>query len=66
MENAINVAGKIRTIIQNHDFGIGHNITISLGVGEYKPNENTDQIIIRLDKALLEAKSKGRNRVISC
>ncbi|MGC7872728.1 sensor domain-containing diguanylate cyclase [Desulfosporosinus sp. SYSU MS00001] len=66
LEDARKVADKIRNVIQKRDFGIGQKITISLGVGEYKPNENTDQVIIRLDKALLEAKSKGRNRVISC
>lgn len=60
------VAEKIRELIQNHDFGIGHNITVSLGVGEYKPNENKDQIIIRIDNALLTAKSRGKNKVIAC
>jgi len=66
LESAKKVAENIRNIIQGHDFGVGQKVTISLGVGEYKPNENTDQTIIRLDKALLKAKYKGRNRIISC
>jgi len=66
LESAKDVAEKIRNIIQYHDFGIGQKITISLGVGEYRPDENTDQIIIRVDNALLEAKSTGRNRVVAC
>ncbi|WP_088186779.1 sensor domain-containing diguanylate cyclase [Desulfosporosinus sp. FKA] len=65
-KNAKKVAGKLWRIIQNHDFGISRKITISMGVGEYKLGETTDQIIIRLDTALLKAKSEGRNRVISC
>ena len=66
LESAKNVAEKIRNIIQYHDFGIGQKLTISLGVGEYKPGENIDQIIVRVDNALLKAKSKGRNRVVTC
>jgi diguanylate cyclase (GGDEF)-like protein/PAS domain S-box-containing protein len=65
LESAKIVAGKIRDIIQNVDFGIKKRITISLGVGEYIANENTDQIISRLDKVLYQAKSQGRNRVVS-
>lgn len=66
LESAKNVAEKIKNIIQYHDFGIGQKITISIGIGEYKPDENIDQIIVRVDNALLKAKSKGRNRVASC
>lgn len=66
LESAKNVATKIRNIIQCHDFGIGQKITVSLGVGEYKPDENIDQIIVRVDTALLKAKSRGRNSVVTC
>ncbi|WP_434509683.1 sensor domain-containing diguanylate cyclase [Desulfitobacterium sp. AusDCA] len=66
LESAKIIAEEIRNIIQNFDFGMGHQITISLGVAEYTPGEDIDQIIIRLDNALFEAKSRGRNRVISC
>jgi len=66
LESAKVVAEKIRNLIQYHDFGIEQKITISLGVGEYKPNENKDQIIIRVDNALLKAKARGKNKVMSC
>ena len=66
LESAKNVAEKIRNIIQSHDFGIGQKISVSLGVGEYKPKENFDQVMLRVDNALLKAKSDGRNRVVSC
>jgi diguanylate cyclase (GGDEF)-like protein/PAS domain S-box-containing protein len=66
LESAKNVADKIRVLIQDHDFGIEKTITISLGVGEYKPGEDIDQVIVRLDNALLRAKSKGRNRAVFC
>lgn len=65
LKNARDVAGKIRDIIQNEDFGIEKKITISLGVSEYIANENTDQIVSRIDKVLYQAKIQGRNRVVS-
>lgn len=65
LETAEKVAEKIRDIIQYHDFGIGQKITVSLGVGEYK-DENSDQIIKRLDEALLQAKAKGKNTIVAC
>lgn len=64
--SAEKIAEKIRNIIQSHDFGIGQKISISLGVGEYQPNEDFDKIMQRVDNALLKAKSDGRNRVVSC
>ena len=65
LQNARNVAEKIRNIIKNEDFGIEKKITISLGVSEYIANENADQIIGRIDKILYQAKTQGRNRVLS-
>lgn len=64
LEVAKIVAGKIRDLIQEADFGINRKITISLGVCEYEANENIDQIVSRLDKILYQAKSQGRNRVV--
>jgi diguanylate cyclase (GGDEF)-like protein len=42
-------------------------ITVSIGVAEYHNNENTDDTLLRADKALYEAKDAGRNtfRVLS-
>ena len=66
LESANIVADKLKKIIQCHNFGIDQKITISLSVGEYQPDENNDQIIVRLDNALLKAKSLGKNTVMSC
>ena len=66
LEGAKLVAEKIRNIIQSHNFGIDQKISVSLGVGEYKPKESFDQLMQRVDTALLKAKIDGRNRAVSC
>ncbi len=38
-------------------------ITVSIGAAVKKKNESAEQLIYRADKALYEAKKKGRNRV---
>lgn len=65
LEGASAVAEKIRYIIENEDFGIEKKLTISLGVGEYLPQENADQMIARIDKLMYQAKLQGRNRVVA-
>ncbi|MDF1528884.1 MAG: diguanylate cyclase, partial [Sedimenticola sp.] len=39
------------------------NITISVGVAEYRSEDARDQLIARVDNALFKAKRGGRNQV---
>ena len=64
-ESTKTVAEKLRNIIQTEDFGIGDKITISSGFGEYIADENADQMVSRIDKALYKAKIQGRNRIVA-
>lgn len=64
-ESTKTVAEKLRNIIQNEDFGIGEKITISTGFGEHITDENADQMVSRIDKALYQAKIQGRNRIVA-
>jgi len=61
-EDALKVAEKIRREVEKTDFD-GLNITISLGVTEFKKGERLLDVVKRADIALYEAKRNGRNQV---
>ncbi|MDH5656421.1 MAG: sensor domain-containing diguanylate cyclase [Spirochaetia bacterium] len=64
-DEAEKLAEKIRhTVDKNIFIEQEENITISCGVTQYLTNDTTQSIIKRADKALYEAKRKGRNRVM--
>lgn len=49
----------------NPDAGIKHiNVTISLGIYEFKLTDNEEDLTKQADKALYEAKNTGRNKVV--
>jgi diguanylate cyclase (GGDEF)-like protein len=58
------IGEKLRRDVEQHDFGIGKPITISIGVSIYKSNESADELIDRSDQALYEAKNSGKNKVV--
>jgi diguanylate cyclase (GGDEF)-like protein len=68
-EEAVMIGQRIVTAVQElqmshegHVFGI----TISCGIASYNyENENLENILLRADKALYEAKQSGRNRVVA-
>jgi len=60
------IAERIRSDVANHHFrylNIDLRITVSLGVGQYDANESEAPFVHRIDLALYDAKSKGRNCV---
>jgi diguanylate cyclase (GGDEF)-like protein len=58
------LAERLRVAVEEHTFTLVGKLTISLGVTEYKINENEEIFIKRVDEALYEAKEKGRNQVV--
>jgi len=65
LEGAVDVAEKLRRAFEQCDCSGEVRITASFGVGEYRPGEDGEQMLKRVDGALYRAKKEGRNRVIS-
>lgn len=67
ISNGLAVAEKIRKNIESSivkdEKGKNYNVTVSLGVSSFKPNDNVDTLIKRADDGLYQAKESGRNRV---
>lgn len=63
LEEAFNVAEKIRKKIEGFDFNIGVKVTCSFGVTTNKKIDTITNLIHRVDKGLYKAKESGRNRV---
>ncbi|MES9956869.1 MAG: diguanylate cyclase [Sedimenticola sp.] len=63
LEQSRRLSEKLCRVLAEHVFpGIGH-ITCSFGVAQCQPEDDTRTLTGRADKALYEAKSRGRNRV---
>ena len=63
IDEAILVAEKLRTTIDNYEFDNILNITCSIGVAQFHHQDTQKSLFKRADKALDRAKELGRNRV---
>lgn len=58
-----NVEKEKYNIVDKNSEQVEANITVSLGVATLKEGESSDGLLVRAEKALKEAKEKGKNRV---
>lgn len=73
-EEAVMVAERLRHAVENTIIDLTKvnpespqktiNVTISIGIYEFKTTDNTEDLLKKADKALYEAKDTGRNKVI--
>ena len=63
-KKAMQLAEKIRKLIEEHNFEAVGKVTVSLGVAQFDPTteSNIDKVIKRADNALYISKKEGRNR----
>jgi len=68
IDEAAMAAERLRKAVESKDIKISHdkniNVTISLGVYEFKLNDSENDLLNNADKALYKAKETGRNKVI--
>ncbi|MEO1927402.1 MAG: diguanylate cyclase [Nautiliaceae bacterium] len=63
LEEAREVASKLKTLIENYHF-LDTQVTCSFGVTILRKNDNIDTLIKRADEFMYQAKKEGRNRII--
>lgn len=55
---------KLRKRIDNESFDAVDKVTVSIGAALFRKNDSEDSLLLRADKALYEAKEKGRNTTV--
>jgi len=68
LDEAVLLAERVRLSIGQLKFpevSVDLAVTVSIGVAEFRAGESIAQTVARADQALYQAKSSGRNRVIS-
>ncbi|WP_163335871.1 cache domain-containing protein [Desulfopila sp. IMCC35008] len=63
-DHALNMADKLRQLIEQHTFTVDRKITASFGISGYIEDEDGEATLQRADEALYRAKDKGRNRCV--
>ncbi|WP_228028221.1 sensor domain-containing diguanylate cyclase [Chitinibacter fontanus] len=66
LDNAVELAEKLRQTVEQHPFQLPRQtgITISVGVTQWQEQESSADFFQRLDDLLYQAKTTGRNQVV--
>lgn len=59
------IANELRLLIETQSYHIDRTVTVSGGVSDVQNSDNPSAWIERCDKALYQAKSNGRNRIVA-
>lgn len=63
LNGAIKLANNLKELIENSEFEINSNVTVSIGVSSMNKYLEEENLLKLVDNALYKAKEKGRNRV---
>lgn len=64
LEGALAWSRKLCRTIAKQDFAINRQVTVSVGLGLFNPEECLETLIHRVDIALYQAKNGGKNQVV--
>lgn len=63
LSGAVDIAERIRRTVSEHTFNPVGEVTVSIGVVQYRVDESMESFVKRSDIALYQAKELGRNRI---
>lgn len=63
LENAYKISQKLRLLVASSEIIKDRKITISMGLSEFRKDDDVDTIYQRVDKLLYQAKNDGKNRI---
>jgi len=63
LPGAMDLAERIRAAVEQTRFSHGQQVTVSVGVTDFRPGDTMDTLLRRADAALYGAKRQGRNQV---
>lgn len=63
LKQAGKLAEKLRSLVEGNRFENNIKVTVSVGVATLADGETLDQLFVRADKALYQAKHAGRNQI---
>ena len=66
LESALEWAERLRLLAESHEYHSGEAsfiVTISLGCTQISADDDENSVLLRADRALYQAKERGRNRV---
>jgi len=61
---AVDIAERLRMLVESHNYGVEKVVTCSFGVSQLRPGESSSDLIQRTDERLYWAKREGRNQVV--
>lgn len=65
LDDAMLLAERIRNLVATTPQVASEPVTMSFGVGQWRPGESAAAFVERVDAAMYEAKAGGRNRVVA-
>ena len=63
VDSAVQVAEKLRKLVEEEDFDIEGGLTVSVGVSAHEQGDTVESLAARADEALYRAKQSGKNCV---